>query len=308
MSHENLSPEEKWGEARRLHGFYRDIANQFRIELAKSPELDGPQDHSGPEALESASRWFEEMDDRLGAHHLRAYLQTGPEMAAGLLQQLIRHHLDKKQKSEADRDKVDYLLVQYFALCAPPGTGEGEVDTDCVARALEPVLHQPFTSTPEWVAPLEQLLAEIAACRTLAELLDKGVLEMARALKVSGGELFYEPAALLCFTRFNYLLRRVFFRLMHADVDAVFEGLRWLEHLKIRFVDATVAGLAEQEPLEKVREIAFDWKTPFRAEYSVGQPLRRLTQLRLAVEKTLEKATQPAIAKAAAVGNESEQS
>ncbi len=308
MSPEGVNANERWQAARRMYDFYRKVATQFRIELEKSPELEAGDGTARPGALESADRWFEEMDARLGAHHLRAYLQTGPEIGSELLQEFIQHYRGRAQKSEADRDKLDYLLVQYFAWCAPPGLSDEEVTPEYVARTLESVVPEPFTCTPEWLQPLEQLLGEAGSCRTLADLLDRGVLEMARALKVSGGEMFYAPASLVCFARFNYLLRRVFFRLLHADVDAIFEGLRWLEHLKIGVVDASAAELTEQEPLEKVREIALNWKAPFRAEYAAGQPLRRLAQLRAAVEKALEKGTQPKAAKAAAAGDESEES
>jgi hypothetical protein len=138
---------------------------------------------------------------------------------------------------------------------------------------------------------LDQLFADVESCRSLTELLNKKVLEVGRALKTSVGEMFYEPAGMVAFTRFNYLLRRSFFRLMHADVDAVFDCLRRLEILKVNVVDARAAGLSEQQSLGSLRDMCLDWKTPFRAEYSAGQPLQRLAQIRLCLETEVEKAT-----------------
>ncbi len=54
------------------------------------------------------------------------------------LRYLIARHLDKKQKSEADKDKIDFLLVQYFAHCAPHGLTETALEE--VARVLEPAI------------------------------------------------------------------------------------------------------------------------------------------------------------------------
>jgi hypothetical protein len=45
---------------------------------------------------------------------------------------------------------------------------------------------------------------------SLNELLHGGVLEQGRKAKAQAGELFYLPVALTAFTRFGYLMRRVF--------------------------------------------------------------------------------------------------
>jgi len=43
-------------------------------------------------------------------------------------------------------------------------------------------------------------------------------------VKESAGGMFYDPAALLTFVRFNFLLRRTFIELMHADLIAIRSG------------------------------------------------------------------------------------
>jgi hypothetical protein len=45
-------------------------------------------------------------------------LQSTSQQNEENLRYLIARHLDKKQKTEADKDTVDFLLVQYFAHCA----------------------------------------------------------------------------------------------------------------------------------------------------------------------------------------------
>jgi len=44
-----------------------------------------------------------------------------------------------------------------------------------------------------------------------------------------GGENYFTPVAMVAFTRFSFLMRRVFFRLMHQDLNAILDGLRELE-------------------------------------------------------------------------------
>jgi len=48
--------------------------------------------------------------------------------------------MHKAAKSAADRDKTDFLLVQYFSLCVPSGLADADVDLEYVAQVLEPVL------------------------------------------------------------------------------------------------------------------------------------------------------------------------
>jgi hypothetical protein len=42
-------------------------------------------------------------------------------------------HLRKPSKSTTDRDKIDFLMVQYFALCAPPKIYHKQIELTDVA-------------------------------------------------------------------------------------------------------------------------------------------------------------------------------
>ena len=66
-------------------------------------------------------QWFEQIDGHVQVWQLRQLLQSTSLQNEENLRYLIVRHLDKKQKSEADKDKIDFLLVQYFAHCAPHG-------------------------------------------------------------------------------------------------------------------------------------------------------------------------------------------
>jgi len=124
-------------------------------------------------------------------------------------------------------------------------------------------------------------------CKNLDELLHGGVLEQGRKAKGLAGDLFYLPVALAAFTRFGYLMRRAFFRLMLGDLNLIFDGLTELEDKGVTTIDCRRAQFSAQEPIIRLRMICQSWKVMFQAEYSSGSPLRMLVDLRASVEHAL---------------------
>jgi hypothetical protein len=60
---------------------------------------------------------------------------------------------------------------------------------------------------------------------------------------------YFEHAAMAAFTRFSFLMRRVFFRLMHQELSVVLDGLRALEELGIYTLDCRKAQFSvDDEP------------------------------------------------------------
>jgi hypothetical protein len=114
-----------------------------------------------------------------------------------------------------------------------------------------------------------------------------GILEQGRKAKTQAGDLFYLPIALVAFTRFGYLMRRAFFRLMLADLNNILDGLTELEEKGIETIDCRRAQFSQQEPIIRLRMICQSWKVMFQAEYSSGQPLRMLVDLRASVDCAL---------------------
>jgi hypothetical protein len=105
--------------------------------------------------------------------------------------------------------------------------------------------------------------------------------------------LFYLPIALVAFTRFGYLMRRTFFRLMHNDLNAILDGLNDLETKGIEAIDCRRAQFSAQEPVARLRIICQSWKVMFQAEYSSGTPLRMLVDLRASVDYALGRGKAP---------------
>jgi hypothetical protein len=84
------------------------------------------------------------------------------------------------------------------------------------------------------------------------------------------------------------MIRRTFFRLMQDDLNAIQDGLRELDHRGVSTVDCRRAQFGPEEPISRLRMICQSWKVMFHAEYSSGQPLRMLVDLRAAVDDALQ--------------------
>ncbi len=292
-----------------LQPIYRALVSEFVIEVPACPlatqSLSGAADDA--EFRTHAEEWFQQVDRQIQVHQLRQFLQTTPLANEEVLRNLAGHHLRRTIKSGSDRDKVDFLLVQYFSLCTPAGMEDSEVDLKYVAQVLEPVLGPQSPETPEWLAPLEGVMQSAARCRRLSELLHSGTLDQGRKLKAQAGDNYFDPAVMAAFARFSFMIRRTFFRLMHDDLNAIQDGLRDLERRGIHTVDCRRAQFSGEEPTGRLRMICQSWKVMFHAEYSSGHPLRMLVDLRAAVDDALQGGTgKPLAAHAAAASSDSD--
>jgi hypothetical protein len=304
----------EWRTARLLYPLYSALAREFVIELQPCSDLEAGVEAPPQESVAHARQWLAEMDGRIQVHQLRQFLQTTTMVGDEALRVLLIHHLRKARRTDSDRDKLDFLLVQYFSYAAPSRLEEGDVDLEYVAQVLEPVLGAVALAIPAWLSPLEELVQAANRSRTLNELLTSGLLDKGRKLKVSAAANYFLAVSMIAFTRFNFLMRRVFFRLMHEDLNAILDGLRDLEQKGISSLDCRRAQFSSDEPTVRLRMICQSWKVMFHAEYSSGQPLRMLVDLRAVVDAALARAARgtaksaaPAAprAQAAAVGAKS---
>jgi hypothetical protein len=277
----------QWSFARRLYPIYFELAREFAIDVKPCAELEAGVDTPGKETVDQAQHWLDEMDQLIQVHQLRQFLQTSSLVNQEGLVNLLQHFLAKTVKTDVIRDKIDFLLVQHFSQLAPSGVTDTEVDLAYVAQALEPVLGPVELKPPVWLNALDRVLESARRCRSLDELLHGGVLEQGRKAKGLAGDLFYLPVALAAFTRFGYLMRRSFFRLMLGDLNSILDGLTELEDQGVETIDCRRAQFSAQEPIIRLRVICQSWKVMFQAEYSSGQPLRMLVDLRASVEHAL---------------------
>ncbi len=276
-----------WSTARRLHPIYAEMAREFVIDVPTCADLEAHVDTPGRESVEQAQQWLNEMDEKIQVHQLRQFLQTSSLVDPEGLIELLQHLLAKTTKTDSVRDKIDFLLVQYFSQGAPAELDDNGADLAYVAQGLEPVLGKVELKAPVWLNALDRVLDSVRRCRSLDELLHGGVLEQGRKAKAQAGDLFYLPIALVAFTRFGYLMRRAFFRLMLADLNNILDGLTELEEKGVATIDCRRAQFSAQEPIIRLRMICQSWKVMFQAEYSSGQPLRMLVDLRASVDGAL---------------------
>jgi hypothetical protein len=269
-----------------LQGIYSALVREFVIEVAACPidEAFSPSH----ESVADAATWFQQVDAQIQVHQLRQFLQTTPLANEEVLRHLLVHHMQKESKSASDRDKTDFLLVQYFSLCAPSGLEDADLDLEYVAQVLEPVLGPLDPKLPAWLSSLETIMQSAGRCKRLSELLHSGTLEQGRKLKTQSAARFFEPSAMVAFARFSFMIRRIFFRLMHDDLNAIQDGLRELERRGVATIDCRRAQFSAEEPIARLRMICQSWKVMFHAEYSSGQPLRMLVDLRAAVDDALQ--------------------
>ena len=284
----------QWKEAREVFPIYLALAKQLQIEIPFPQAKRNLPEKLDLELFSKVQEWLDSMDQRVLVHQLRHLLQmTTLNASETSLRALIQRHLRKSKKSNTDRDKIDFLLVQYFALCAPAKIYHKQIELADVAHVMEPVLGDVDPAPLDWCAPLEKMIESLRAFRSLREILKTNFIEQGRKVKETAGGMFYDPAALVAFIRFNFLLRRTLIELMHADLIAIRGGLAQLQSAGVRIIDCHHAGLLAGEPLSKIRTIADEWKQPFQMEYterSVNQAFEKLLGLRTDVEQALEKA------------------
>jgi hypothetical protein len=277
----------QWKSARHLYPIYLELAREFTIEVKPCADLEAGAATPEKEKVEQAQRWLDELDQLIQVHQLRQFLQSSSLVKQEGLVCLLQHFLAKPVKTDVIRDKIDFLLVQYFSQLAPTGVKDEEVDLAYVAQALETVLGEVELKPPVWLNAVDRALESARRSHSLDELLHGGVLEQGRKAKALAGDLFYLPVALAAFTRFGYLIRRTFFRLMLGDLNTILDGLTELEDKGVATIDCRRAQFSAQEPIVRLRIICQSWKVMFQAEYSSGQPLRMLVDLRASVDQAL---------------------
>ena len=280
---------EAWAEARLVYPLYFYLATHAHLAIPPVHDPVLPAACPATDLFEKVVRWLDEMDAQIRTNQLRQLLHSlkdvRPESLRALILRLLRH----TEKSPTDRDNIDLLLATYFALCAPEDLYACEITLADVAQVLQGVLADADPTELEWCGPLNQVLDSMKECRGLHEVFAAKLLEKGRELKDAAGFMFYDPAALVAFTRFNFLVRRSFFRLLHADLRAIREGLTELERRGISTVDCRTAELTQQEPVAHLREISLAWRQPISADYAAESANRTFEQL-LAIRGAVERA------------------
>ena len=279
----------QWSEAREAYPLYAALATQFNLAPLPHPEGELPPLRPTRDVFDSDLKWLDEIDEKVRAFQIRQLPSEILNASEESLRAFLHRQLRKAEKTTADRDKIDLLLVQYFALCAPEELYRKEIRLEDVAAVLQPVLAGADATPLEWCEPLDQILEKIAHCESLRDMMESGLLEQGRLLKDSAGAMFYEPAALVAFCRFNFLLRRAFIRMLHADLSAIRQAVEALDAAGVKTVDCRRAGFSAAETTTQLRYYTENWKQPFHKDYTETSVSRAFEQL-LALRADLEEA------------------
>jgi hypothetical protein len=289
----------QWEEIRSVFPIYVALAKHLQMEIPFPQNKRVLAEKADLEMFSQSLSWLDAMDQQVLVHQLRHLLQmTTLNASESGLRALIMRHLRKPSKSQADRDKIDFLLVQYFALCAPPKIYHKLIDLADVAQVMKPIFGEVDSTPLPWCAPLEKMIESLRSFKSLRDILKTNFIEQGRRVKESAGGMFYDPAAMLAFVRFNFMLRRTLIELMHADLIFIRTGLNQLEDAGKKSVECQTVGMNSVESIAKVRQMTDEWKQPFQREYterSVSQAFEKLLTLRGDVERTVEKALGKAV-------------
>lgn len=279
----------RWTEARLAYPLYAALATQFNFATPPYPPGEMPPAQPTRDVFDRDLRWVDSIDEKVRAYQIRQLPPETLNKGEDSLRAFILRQLRKPDKTTIDRDKIDLLLVQYFALCAPEELYRKPIRLEDVAKVLQPVLPAEDATALEWCEPLNEILRALENCHSLRDLMEGGLLEQGRLLKDSAGEMFYDPAALVAFCRFNFLLRRGFIRLLHADLSAIGQAVDTLEATGVKTVDCRGAGLSAAETTTQLRFFHENWRQPFQKDYTANSVTRAFEQL-LALRADLEEA------------------
>jgi hypothetical protein len=288
-----------WDAARLVYPCYAALAKHADLAPPPCTSNELPVDMPPAEVARIIYDWLDAIDKQVETQQLRLFLRTTNAVDDEWLIALLQRHLDKPDSVPTKRERVELLLAHYFASCAPVGIVDQNLEFEDAIHVLEPVLGMVAGPLPGWLAPLENVLAEMQTCTNLRDLLEGGFLEQGRLVKESAEEKFYDPVALVAFTRFNFLIRRTFIRLMHADLNSLRNLLRQLESAGVKEVDCRRAGLSAAEPVSRLFDLCDQWGQPFRknyTEHTMAQAFGPLLAIHADSEEALARVLAPSAA------------
>src|SRR5437016_2150597 len=126
----------EWRTARRLYPFYSALIREFQLDIPHCKELENPVDRSEREVLDRIQKWFAKVDSDVQVAQMRQLLQGHRFGEEQMLRSLLLRHLPQDSGDEILRDKLDFLLVQYFAPVAPHHPHDDDVTSGEVEEAL----------------------------------------------------------------------------------------------------------------------------------------------------------------------------
>jgi hypothetical protein len=278
-----------WRSARRVYPIYAALIAKFGMPVEPCRHLESPVDKADPEVLAQVQLWLERADAAAETSQLRKLLQSEPIGNESSMRTLAQRYLTKPNATKEYRDKIEFLLAQYFSHSAPLPVIRGAVTSQEVAHVLEPVIGA-AEGAPSWLSQLDELITKLNKCDSLQQMLGERLLEKGRELKTRAAEEMLQPPVLVAFTRYNFLVRRAFIRMLHNDLERIRRTTDELQRRGVETVNCKGAGLNENASIEEVRRYCRNWKAIFRTDYSERSVCDAVVQVLGACEQALANA------------------
>src|SRR5271169_2574499 len=161
----------QWEETRSVFPIYLALAKHLQLEIPFPQNKRVLTEKVDDAFSKQVHTWLDSMDQQVQVHQLRQLLQTTTLNASESgLRALIMRHLRKSSKSNPDRDKIDFLLVQYFALCAPAKIYHKQIELIDVAQVMKPVLGDVDCTPLTWCEPLEKMILTLRGFKSLRDI------------------------------------------------------------------------------------------------------------------------------------------
>ena len=165
--------------------------------------------------------WLVLLDMAVSPHSLRRHIQD-QEVSEDAIRALIRFLVAKKSHTQADRDKVDWLITYLFRLReekskTPTGWPRAEV-----SEILEG-MDFPFLSryAEELLMEMAALIEEVGYLESFRQVTDSRIIERARDLKNQFGEEFFHPETLAAVVNYNLVFGKKFHALLRGILQEV---------------------------------------------------------------------------------------
>ncbi len=177
------------------------------------------------DALQEIGQWLMVTDFGISAFILRTYLEKKP-LPEEPLAAVIRYYLAKNPHAHNDRDKLDYLLLEYFdgklTLTDKPNP-ELLLDIEDLIEPMVPQhgLPEPSQMIEKSLDELYDLRALLAGYTDFDKLIHAKLVERSRAIKIFLAESFYHPSVLPRVVHFNLEFRKKFNALLKAQLAKV---------------------------------------------------------------------------------------
>ena len=125
----------QWTQARLAYPLYAALATQFGFAPLPHPAGEQPPIRPTREVFDADLNFLSAIDEKVKAYQIRQLPPATLNASEESLRAFLSRQLRKQDKVTSDRDKIDLLTVQYFALCAPEELYRKEIALSDVAFA-----------------------------------------------------------------------------------------------------------------------------------------------------------------------------